>query len=65
MWVIFITVLKDSAGELIYLRSIQVVEDKRFSLVKPTVNTPFHIDFEWWRQNDRVMAGLFTQLFAH
>jgi hypothetical protein len=22
-------------------------------LVKPTVNTPFHIDFEWWQQNDR------------
>jgi hypothetical protein len=27
--------------------------DKRFSLVKPTVQTPFHIDFDWWRQNDR------------
>jgi hypothetical protein len=30
-----------------------VVEVKRYSLVKPTVNTPFHIDFEWWQQNDR------------
>jgi hypothetical protein len=30
-----------------------VVEAKRYSLVKPTVNTPFHIDFEWWQQNDR------------
>lgn len=25
---------------------------KRFSLVKPTVNTPFHIDFDWWKQHD-------------
>ncbi len=23
------------------------------SLVKPTIDTPFHIDFNWWRQNDR------------
>jgi len=30
-----------------------VVEVKRYSLVKPTINTPFHIDFEWWQQNDR------------
>lgn len=26
---------------------------KRFSLVKPTLSTPFHIDFDWWSQNDR------------
>ena len=26
---------------------------KRFSLVKPTLDTPFHIDFDWWKQNDR------------
>jgi len=26
---------------------------KRFSLVKPTINTPFHIDFDWWKQNDK------------
>lgn len=25
---------------------------RRFSLVKPTLNTPFHIDFDWWKQND-------------
>jgi hypothetical protein len=25
---------------------------KRFSLVKPTVDTPFHIDFDWWKQHD-------------
>ena len=28
-------------------------EGKRFSLVKPTLQTPFHIDFEWWSQHDR------------
>lgn len=30
-----------------------VVERKRFSLVKPNVNTPFHIDFDWWKKNER------------
>ncbi len=29
-----------------------MIEGKRFSLVKPTINTPFHIDFNWWMQND-------------
>ena len=28
-------------------------QGRRFSLVKPTVQTPFHIDFAWWEQNDR------------
>ncbi len=28
-------------------------QGKRFSLIKPTLQTPFHIDFEWWRQNER------------
>jgi hypothetical protein len=23
------------------------------SLLKPSVTTPFHIDFEWWKQNER------------
>lgn len=27
-------------------------EVKRFSLLKPTVETPFHIDFDWWKQNE-------------
>jgi hypothetical protein len=27
-------------------------EAKRFSLVKPTLETPFHIDFDWWKQHD-------------
>ena len=26
---------------------------KRFSLVRPTMETPFHIDFEWWKRNER------------
>jgi hypothetical protein len=29
-----------------------MTEIKKFSLVKPTVDTPFHIDFEWWKQHD-------------
>lgn len=27
-------------------------EVKRVSLIKPTLQTPFHIDFDWWRAND-------------
>lgn len=27
-------------------------EVKRFSLLKPTIETPFHIDFDWWKQNE-------------
>ena len=23
-----------------------------FSLIKPSLTTPFHIDFDWWKQND-------------
>jgi hypothetical protein len=30
-----------------------VIEGKRYSLVKPSLQTPYHIDFDWWRQNDR------------
>ena len=26
---------------------------KRISLVKPTLQTRYHIDFDWWRQHDR------------
>jgi hypothetical protein len=25
---------------------------KKFSLVRPTIETPLHIDFEWWKQHD-------------
>jgi len=28
-------------------------EGKRFSLIKPALETPFHIDFEWWKENER------------
>lgn len=30
-----------------------MAETKRPSLMKPTVRTPFHIDFDWWKQNER------------
>ena len=30
-----------------------MTELKRYSLVKPTLQTRFHIDFDWWGQNDR------------
>lgn len=30
-----------------------MTEIKHFSLVKPTIHTRFHIDFNWWKQNDR------------
>lgn len=30
-----------------------MAEGKRFSLVKPTIDTPFHIDFAWWKKNER------------
>ncbi len=26
---------------------------KRYSLVRPSVDTPFHLDFDWWGQHDR------------
>jgi len=29
-----------------------VTELKRFSLIRPTLYTRFHVDFDWWRQND-------------
>jgi hypothetical protein len=29
-----------------------MTEVKRFSLVKPSTDTHFHIDFDWWRQNE-------------
>jgi hypothetical protein len=30
-----------------------VPEVRRMSLVKPTLQTRFHIDFEWWSKNDQ------------
>lgn len=29
-----------------------MTDAKRFSLVKPTLNTPFYIDFDWWKEHD-------------
>jgi hypothetical protein len=29
-----------------------MTETKSFSLVKPTLDTPFHIDFSWWKVHD-------------
>lgn len=29
-----------------------MVAPKRFSIIKPTIETPFHIDFAWWKEND-------------
>ena len=29
-----------------------MTDTRRFSLVKPTTLTPFHIDFDWWKQHD-------------
>jgi hypothetical protein len=28
------------------------MEATRFSLLKPNIQTPFHIDFDWWQQNE-------------
>lgn len=30
-----------------------MTDSKRMSLVKPSLDTPFHIDFSWWSQYDR------------
>ena len=30
-----------------------MVEPKKLSLVKPTLETPYHIDFDWWSDHDR------------
>ena len=30
-----------------------MAEIKRMSLVKPTLQTRYHIDFDWWGQNER------------
>ena len=41
-----------------------MVEVKKFSLVKPTLETPFHIDFEWWQQNDREWSVYLRSLLS-
>ncbi len=47
-------------------------ENRRFSLAKPTLQTRFHIDFDWWSQNDNdwrvflqgLLCPMHQQLFA-
>jgi hypothetical protein len=34
------------------IRTVPMTEIKKFSIIKPTLDSPFHIDFEWWKQND-------------
>ncbi len=34
-----------------------MTETVRFSLIKPTINTPFHIDFDWWKNHDQNWRG--------
>jgi hypothetical protein len=29
-----------------------MTDTKRFSLIKPSPDTPFHIDFDWWKNHD-------------
>jgi hypothetical protein len=29
-----------------------MTEEKKYSLVKPSVDSPFTIDFEWWKKHD-------------
>jgi hypothetical protein len=38
-------------------------ELRKFSLVKPTIQMPFHIDFDWWRAHDENWhVALFSML---
>ncbi len=30
-----------------------MTDAKRSSLIKPTLDTPFHVDFDWWQRSDR------------
>jgi len=34
-------------------KTTSAVQSKRFSLIKPSLQTPFHIDFDWWQKNER------------
>jgi len=35
------------------VKPLDTVPGRRASLLKPTIRTPFHIDFEWWKKNER------------
>ena len=34
-------------------KTTDAVQTRRFSLIKPSLQTPFHIDFDWWHKNER------------
>jgi len=34
-------------------KPMTAVPTRRSSLIKPTLQTPFHIDFDWWQKNER------------
>jgi len=34
-------------------KSTTMALPRRSSLIKPTLQTPFHIDFDWWQKNER------------
>ena len=34
-------------------KSLTLTPIRRSSLIKPTLQTPFHIDFDWWQKNER------------
>jgi hypothetical protein len=38
---------------------------RRFSLIKPTLQTPFHIDFDWWQKNERDWHVYLRSLLCH
>ena len=40
-------------------------EVKKLSLIKPTLKTPFHIDFDWWRINDNNWHVALQSLLCH
>ncbi|MEN6481672.1 MAG: hypothetical protein ABFD29_05805 [Anaerolineaceae bacterium] len=29
-----------------------MTDGKQFSLIRPSLQTPFHIDFQWWKEHD-------------
>ncbi|KAF0112573.1 MAG: hypothetical protein C0417_00195 [Chlorobiaceae bacterium] len=29
-----------------------MAEQKHFSVIRPTIDTPYHIDFDWWKEHD-------------
>ena len=34
-------------------KTVTAMPSRRPSLIKPTLTTPFHIDFDWWQKNER------------